>query len=70
VNDILEPPKDLDVDTNVRDYFLGNVTHDQHHKGQEKNRNRYTAAMVVMLKSGYEMPQSRCTCYITELAKC
>ncbi|XP_033744996.1 uncharacterized protein LOC117330667 [Pecten maximus] len=51
-------PEDLDVNKNASSYFMGNVTFDQHFKGQEANRDRYAAAMDVMVKNGVEIPMN------------
>lgn len=53
--------EDLDVDKNVSAFFTGDVSVEQHIQGQEKNRDRYAAAMVVLEKNGVEIAESKCT---------
>ncbi|KAK3576583.1 hypothetical protein CHS0354_011259 [Potamilus streckersoni] len=58
-NDIAETqPHELDVDKNVKNFFVGNVTIEQHYKGQEQNRDRYAACMAVLEASGVEIAQN------------
>ncbi|KAL3857791.1 hypothetical protein ACJMK2_012426 [Sinanodonta woodiana] len=50
--------KELDVEKNVKDFFVGNVSIEQHYKGQEQNRDRYAACMAVLEDSGVEIAQN------------
>ncbi|XP_069142334.1 uncharacterized protein [Argopecten irradians] len=56
--EIATAPEDLDVNKNASSFFMGNVTFDQHYKGQEANRDRYAAAMEAMVKNGVEIPMN------------
>ena len=54
-----EMATDLDIEDNPRDYFMGNVTFDEHYKAQCKDKDMYAASIAVMLRSGYELPASK-----------
>lgn len=57
VNDIVtdsEPTMD-----NVKSYFMGNVSFEQHYQAQEENRDRYAAAVATMIENGVDIVQSK-----------
>lgn len=54
----LQQPKEYNVDQDVMAYFVGNASCDQHYEAQEKNFDRYTAAIAVLKKNGVELLQN------------
>lgn len=52
--DLIEK-KELDVNKDVTSFFVGSVSADQHHEGQEQNRDRYAAGMAVLQKNGVDI---------------
>ncbi|KAH3792500.1 hypothetical protein DPMN_145997 [Dreissena polymorpha] len=51
-------PKELNIETDITAYFVGNVSADQHYEGQQQNRDRYTAAMAVLQNNGVDIAQN------------
>ncbi|KAH3736540.1 uncharacterized protein LOC127850969 [Dreissena polymorpha] len=51
-------PKELNIETDVTSYFVGNVSADQHYEGQQQNRDRYAAAMAVLQNNGVDIVQN------------
>ncbi|XP_046353940.2 uncharacterized protein LOC124133552 [Haliotis rufescens] len=54
----VEEHKDLDIEKEPKDYFVGTVGMADHVKGQEQNRERYAAAMAVLANSGVAVSQN------------
>ena len=51
--------KDLDINDDLRAFFVESVSIEQHLKGQTANRDRYAAGMAALQKSSVEVPQSK-----------
>ena len=46
---------------NVKSFFMQQVSFEQHYKGQQENRDKYAAAMAVIMKNGVNIVQSKYT---------
>lgn len=57
----MEVEKDLDINGEVKDFFIGQASFEQHYNGQEINRTRYAAALAVCMETGVEISQSECS---------
>lgn len=53
-------PEDININTDVKKYFVGNATVEQHYNAQNENKNRYVAGMVALMKDGVTITQSKC----------
>ncbi|XP_048769529.2 uncharacterized protein LOC125675774 [Ostrea edulis] len=53
-----EEPVEVSLETNPQGYFTGSVTVEQHHNGQNENRERYAATMAVLQENGVEIAQN------------
>ena len=62
-----EAAKNVDIETNPKDFFVGVVSTEEHMKAQEKNRPRYAAALAVLQKNGVAIAQSKFNGTIVEL---
>ncbi|XP_052101817.1 uncharacterized protein LOC127735621 [Mytilus californianus] len=51
--EVAEPSMD-----DVKSFFMGKVSFEQHIKGQEENRDKYTAAISTMMNSGVDVVQN------------
>lgn len=49
----------LDINNDVRDFFLGLASFPKHVEAQEENLDRYTASMALLLKNGVELASSK-----------
>lgn len=54
----MEVEKDLDINGEVKDFFIGQASFEQHYNGQEINRTRYAAALAVCMETGVEISQN------------
>ena len=52
------PDTELDFEKNVRPYFTGNVSFEEHFKAQSAHSDKYAAAMAAMMKTGVEISNS------------
>ena len=50
---------ELEFEKNVRPYFTGNVSFEEHFKAQSTHGDKYAAAMAAMIKTGVEISQSK-----------
>ena len=44
---------------NVKSFFIGNVSFEQHYKAQEESRDRYAAGIATVIESGMDIVQSK-----------
>ena len=49
----------VEFEKNVRPYFTGNVSFEEHFKAQSTHGDKYAAAMAAMIKTGVEISQSK-----------
>ncbi len=54
-----EKAEDLDINKDVKGFFVETALFEQHFDAQEQNRNRYAAAVAVLEKNGVEISQSK-----------
>lgn len=52
--EVAEPSMD-----DVKSFFMGKVSFEQHYQGQEENRDKYAAAISTMINSGVDVVQSK-----------
>jgi glucose dehydrogenase len=55
----LKSTEELDINKDVKKFFIGNATVEQHHKAQNENKHKYSAGMVALLKDGVALAQSK-----------
>ena len=53
-----------------KSYFTRTASYEQHFKGQAENRNKYAAAIAVMMNSGAHFVQSKSLSSITYMYIC
>ena len=51
--------EDLNINTNLKKFFVGTASFEQHFKAQQENRRRYAAGMKVLEKNGVDISQSK-----------
>ena len=54
-----EVDETLDIDTNLKQFFVGTASFEQHYRAQQQNRRRYAAGLQVMKQNGVEVSQSK-----------
>lgn len=49
----------LDLNKDIKEFFVGTASFEQHHDAQESNRTRYAAGMAVLSQNGVKVSQSK-----------
>lgn len=51
--------EELDISKDVKKYFIGNGSVEQHYNAQNENKHKYAAGMVALMKDGVTITQSK-----------
>lgn len=52
-------PVEINISNDVKKFFVGNASVEQHYHAQSENKHRYVAGMIALMKDGVTITQSK-----------